>query len=152
MRQGVVPGIAVGAVLVTLLALVPLGFVASVTVRIGWADTVALVVRPRVGELLANTLLLVLVAVPVTAGLAVALAWLTERAALPGARRWSALVVAPWAVPAFVQGYAWVGLSPGMQGPGAAVLVSVLAYLPFLSLPVAATLRRLDPALEEAAA
>jgi iron(III) transport system permease protein len=137
--------------LVTLLALVPLGFVAGVAINLGWTTTVALVVRPRVGELLANTALLLLVAVPIAAALAVALAWLTERAALPGARLWSALIVAPLAVPAFVQGYAWVGLFPGLNGPGAAVLLSVLAYLPFLYLPIAATLRRLDPALEEAA-
>jgi len=134
------------------MALVPLGFVAWVAINLGWTATMALVVRPRVGELLANTLLLLLVAVPIAAALAVALAWLTERAALPGARLWSALIVAPLAVPAFVQAYAWVGLFPGLNGPGAAVLLSVLAYLPFLYLPIAATLRRLDPAQEEVAA
>lgn len=152
MRRGVAPGIVIAAALVTVLALLPLAFVAAVTIRLGWAETFALVARPRVGELLVNTAVLILGAVPSAAALAVALAWLTERTALPGARLWSALIVAPLAVPAFVQGYAWVGLFPGLHGAAAAVLLSVLAYLPFLYLPVAATLRRLDPALEEVAA
>jgi iron(III) transport system permease protein len=152
MRQGPARGVAVAAAVVTLLALTPLGFVAWVTVGLGWAEGVALVFRPRVGELLANTLLLLLVAVPISAWLAVTLAWLTERADLPGARLWSGLTVAPLAVPAFVQAYAWVGLFPGLHGAGAAVLLSVIAYFPLFFLPVAATLRRLDPALEEVAA
>ena len=84
--------------------------------------------------------------------LAVALAWLTERSDLPGARLWAWLAVAPLAVPAFVHSYAWVSLVPGLHGLSAGVLVSVLAYFPFLYLPVAAPLRRLDPALEDAAA
>jgi len=55
-------------------------------------------------------------------------------------------------VPAFVQSYAWVSLFPKFHGLPAATLVSVLAYLPFLYLPVAAQMRRLDPELEYAAA
>lgn len=151
-RQGAVPGLPVAAALVTLLALSPLALVAWAAIHLGWAGSAALVFRPRVGELLANTLLLLLLAVPISAALAVALAWLTERVALPGARVWSGLAAAPLAIPAFVQGYAWVGLFPGLHGPGAALLLSVLSYFPFLYLPVAAALRRLDPALEEAAA
>src|SRR5690606_24641140 len=65
---------------------------------------------------------------------------------------WAWLSVAPLAVPAFVHSYAWITLVPGLHGLGAGVLVSVIAYFPFLYLPVAASLRRLDPALEDAAA
>ena len=93
-----------------------------------------------------------LIAMPLCAVLATALAWLTERTDLPFARTWSWLMVAPLAVPAFVQGYAWISLVPGLHGLGAAVLVSTLTYFPFLYLPIAATLRRLDPAWEDAAA
>ncbi|RUV78662.1 iron ABC transporter permease, partial [Mesorhizobium sp. M5C.F.Ca.IN.020.14.1.1] len=112
----------------------------------------ALVFRPRVGELLVNTLLLVMLAVPICIVLSVALAWLTERSDLPGARLWAWLSVAPLAIPAFVHSYAWISLVPGLHGLWAGVLVSVVAYFPFLYLPVAAALRRLDPALEDAAA
>lgn len=89
---------------------------------------------------------------PITIALSVALAWLTERTDLPGARLWSMLAVAPLAVPAFVHSYAWISLVPGLHGLTGGVLVSVLAYFPFLYLPVAAQLRRLDPAIEDAAA
>jgi iron(III) transport system permease protein len=151
-RRGRVSWVATAAVLVTLAALLPLGFVAWVGIQTGWATVSALVFRPRVAELLVNTGLLVLVTVPICTVLAVALAWLTERSDLPGARTWAWLAAAPLAVPAFVHSYAWISLVPGLYGLGGGVLVSVVAYFPFMYLPVAAALRRLDPAMEDAAA
>jgi iron(III) transport system permease protein len=140
------------AILVTLAALMPLGFVVWVGIQSGWATASALIFRPHVGELLVNTALLVVLTVPLCALLGVALAWLTERADIPGARLWAWLAVAPLAVPAFVHGYAWVSIAPGLHGLLAGVMVSVLAYFPFLYLPIAAALRRLDPGFEDCAA
>ena len=139
------------AVLVALLSLLPIGFVIGVSWQVGWEQIQALVLRPRVGELLINTVLLVLLTLPLCILLGTALAWLTERSNLPGRRAWSLLAVAPLAVPAFVHSYAWVSLVPSIHGLPAGVLVSVIAYFPFLYLPVAATLRRLDPAIEDVA-
>ena len=140
------------AFLVSAAALIPLGFIAAVTLETD-AQTIAdLVWRPRVGTLLINTVMLILVAVPICIALGTGLAWLTERSDMPGRRLWSALAAAPLAVPAFVHGYAWVSLFPAMHGFLAAVLVAVLAYFPFLYLPVAATLRRLDPGIEDVGA
>lgn len=144
--------ITLAALVVSLFALLPLGFVVTVAVQSGWETVSALVFRPRVGELLVNTILLMVLAVPICIVLSIALAWLTERSDLPGARWWAWLSVAPLAVPAFVHSYAWITLIPGLHGLGAGVLVSVIAYFPFLYLPIAASLRRLDPALEDAAA
>lgn len=138
--------------LVSLTTLLPLGFILWITVQTGWETASALIFRPRVAELLVNTALLQALTLPACIVLAVALAWLTERSDLPGARLWSWLAVAPLAIPAFVHSYAWIGVAPGMHGLFAAMLVSVLAYLPFLYLPVSAQLRRLDPAMEDAAA
>ncbi|AVA19854.1 ABC transporter permease [Rhizobium sp. LEGMi198b] len=140
------------ASVVALLSLVPLGFIVWITVDTGWSDAIALIFRSRVGELLTNTVLLEVCTIPLCIALAVTLAWLTERTNIPGSRIWSWLAVAPLAVPAFVHSYAWVSLLPGMRGLWSGVLVSVLAYYPFLYLPVAAQLRRLDPAIEDAAA
>ncbi len=139
------------SVLVSLLALLPIAFVIGVSWQIGWAQIEALVFRPRVFELLINTVLLVVITLPLCVVLGIALAWLTERTDLPGRRAWSLLAVAPLAVPAFVHSYAWVSLVPSIHGLPAGVLVSVIAYFPFLYLPVAATLRRLDPAIEDVA-
>lgn len=147
-----VSGLRLAAPAVTALALLPLGFVVWVSVETGWRASLALVLRPRVGELMLNTVALALLTVPICAALAVVLAWLVERTDLPGARLWAWLAVAPLAIPAFVHSYAWVSAVPSLHGLPAGVLVSVLAYFPLAYLPVAAALRRLDPALEEAAA
>ncbi|MBC7706070.1 MAG: iron ABC transporter permease [Rhodoferax sp.] len=149
---GRVSFVAGAALLVALAALLPLGFIVWVAIQSGWDTIVQLVFRPRVGELLVNTALLVVVTVPLCIALALALAWLTERSDLPGARTWAWLAVAPLAVPAFVHSYAWITLVPGLHGLPGGVLVSVLAYFPFLYLPISASLRRLDPGIEDTAA
>ncbi|OWV71428.1 iron ABC transporter permease [Rhizobium sp. R634] len=140
------------ATIVAIFSLVPLGFIGWITYDVGWETVKALVFRPRVGELLVNTVLLESITIPLSIALAVTLAWLTERTDIPFARLWAWLAIAPLAVPAFVHSYAWVSLIPGMRGLQSGVFVSVIAYYPFLYLPVAAALRRLDPAIEDAAA
>lgn len=147
-----IPWVTLASVLVSLFALLPLGFVVWMSIQTGWSDAYALIVRPRVGELLVNTVCLVVLTVPISGVLAIALAWLTDRSDLPGARLWAWLCVAPLAIPAFVHSYAWVTVLPGLHGLPAGVLVSVLAYFPFMYLPITAMLRRLDPALEDASA
>jgi ABC-type Fe3+ transport system permease subunit len=151
-RRLTIPWVGGAALLVSFIALVPLGFVASATLEAGWAEIAALVWRPRVGELLINTALLVMIATPLCVVLGVGLAVLTERTDLPGHRVWSMIRAAPLAIPAFVHSYAWVSVAPWLHGLFAGVLVSTLAYFPFLYLPVAAALRGLDPALEDVAA
>jgi iron(III) transport system permease protein len=146
------PGVLAAAILVAILALIPVGFVLVVLFQTGWETGSALIFRPRVGHLLVNTLVLEALVLPLAIALGVALAWLTERTNLPGARAWSWLAVAPLAIPAFVQSYAWDGLFPRVHGLFPAVLISVIAYFPFVYLPVVAQLRRLDPAIEDVAA
>ena len=139
------------ALVVSVCALLPLGFVVWIAWQTGWDVAAPLVFRPRVGELLINTALLELCTLPASAALALALAWLTERSDLPGARAWSWLCAAPLAVPAFVHSYAWVTVAPSLHGLFGATLVATLAYFPFMYLPISAALRRLDPSLEDAA-
>jgi iron(III) transport system permease protein len=126
--------------------------VASATIETRWTEVAALIWRPRVGELLINTALLTIIATPLCVVLGVGLAVLSERTDLPGHRLWSMTAAAPLAIPAFVHSYAWVSVAPSLHGLFAGVLVSVLAYFTFLYLPVAASLRGLDPALEDVAA
>lgn len=140
------------AAFVALLSLIPLGFILWIAIDSGWDTVVSLVIRPKVGDLIVNTFTLVAVTLPIAIVLSVGLAWLTERTSLPMRRTWSWLLVAPLAVPAFVQSYAWNTVAPSLYGLPGAVLVSILAYFPFLYLPIAAQMRRLDPALEETAA
>lgn len=139
------------ALAVALLALLPLYYVVGYTVGAGWDTVSALVIRDRTAVLLWNTSRLTVLTVACCAALGVATAWLVERSAVPGRRLWNVLLVAPLAVPAFVNSYAWVSLVPSMQGLGGALLIVTLSYFPLVHLPVAAALRGLDPGLEETA-
>lgn len=130
---------------------IPLGYVVWAAFSVGWTRAYELIVRPRVGELLINTLALVAITVPLCVVIGVGVAWLVERTDLPGRALWRPLFVAPLAVPAFVNSYAWLGVIPSLHGLAGGVLVTTLSYFPFMYLPVAATMRRLDPAVEESA-
>lgn len=135
---------------VALLALIPLGFVVVYAALTGPGDAWDLLVRPRIGELLVNTVQLAVACMAATAVLGVGLAFLVERTDLPAKRLWHGLLVAPLAVPAFVNSYAWVSLDRALVGFGGALLVTTLSYYPLVYLPAVAALRGLDPALEEA--
>lgn len=117
----------------------------------GWDELSALVMRPKVAELLVNTVLLVVIGVPATVLLGVGGAWLVERTTLPGRRVFKVALAAPLAIPAFVASYGWASAIPSIQGLWAAVLVATLAYFPLVYLPALAAIRGLDPALEESA-
>lgn len=138
--------------LIAAFSLLPLGFVVVATANTGWETIVALVFRPRVGELLLNTVSLVLITVPLCVVMGVGGAWLVERTRLAGHKTWSVLLAAPLAIPAFVNSYAWVSAIPSLGGIFGGVLISVLSYFPLVYIPVAAVLSRLDPALEQSAA
>ncbi|GAA4585356.1 iron ABC transporter permease [Planotetraspora phitsanulokensis] len=135
------------AVAVAVLTLVPAGYVLAGV--LAGHDTARLLWRPRVGELLTNTVLLVTLGTAACVTVGTLAAWLVERTTLRGRPVWTALMLAPLAVPAFVNSFAWYSLSPSFAGLGAALLVTTLSYYPLVYLPVAAMLRGLDPALEE---
>jgi iron(III) transport system permease protein len=151
-RYSAHPAVVAAALVVAAFALVPVGFVVWVLVQAGWDTAVSMIVRPKVGEIFLATLLLQVLAVPLSVGLALVLAWLTERSDLPLAALWRWLAVAPLAIPAFVMAYAWDSTVPMLRGLWPAVGISVLAYFPLVYLPVIAQLRRLDPAAEDVAA
>jgi len=136
---------------VACLALVPLGFVVVYTVLIGPAEAWELMVRPRVGELLLNTVRLVVFGVAFSVAIGTACAWVVERTEVAFRRVWHVLLVAPLAVPAFVHSFGWISLTHRVEGFWGAVMVVTLSYYPLVYLPVAAVLRGLDPALEETA-
>ena len=133
-------------------SLVPLGYVTFSTVELGWSAAVEFLVRPRIGELLWNTSRLLVAGVALSTVLGVGGAWLVERTDVPGRGWWHAVLCAPLAVPAFVNGYGWVSTTHAVQSFGGAVAVVSLSYYPLVYLPTVAALRRLDPGLEDVAA
>lgn len=144
--------VALLATVLALFALLPLGYVIYMTAVTGWETSIELVFRPKVGELLTNTLLLMLIVVPATLVVGVGSAWLVERTTLGGHKVWAVLLAAPLAIPAFVNSYSWVSAIPSMEGVWSGSLIAVLSYFPLVYIPAAATLTRLDPAIEQSAA
>ncbi len=145
--RALIPAAAVPALLVA----VPIVITLADAAGAGPARIFALLDRPLVAELLTNTLLLTLATSLAGMAIGTAAAVLVERTDLPGRHAFSALAAAPFAVPAFIASYAWVSLSPGLEGFAGALLATVFSYFPLVYLPVAAALRGLDPALEDSA-
>ena len=133
------------------LSLLPLLYVGTKAWQAGWAQAVHLLWRPFVFGLMRNTLLLMIGVTLTCALVGLSLAWLLERSNLAGRRLWGVILCLPFAVPAFVSSFTWVSLSASFEGLGGAILVMSLSKYPLIFLPVAATLRNLDPALEESA-
>ena len=139
------PALPAGA-LVVALVLIPLGYILVAGVAMGPHDLGALLWRPRVGELLGNTLKLLVGTV-----LGVAGAVLVVRTDLGARGWWHAALSAPLAVPAFVNSYGWVSLTSSVQSYAGAVLVVSLSYYPLVYLPVVGALSSLEAAPEEVA-
>jgi len=137
--------------LLVVMSLLPLAYVGLKAWQAGWGEALHLLWRPYVFGLLRNTLAL-MVGVTLACGvIGLSLAWLLERSNLPGRRLWGVILCLPFAVPAFVSSFTWVSLSAQFEGLGGAILVMSLSKYPLIFLPVAATLRNLDPSLEESA-
>lgn len=131
--------------------LLPLVLVVLDARSAGWSEIHAELFRERSAFLLRNTVVLSALVVVLAATLGVATAWCTERAQVPMRRVWTVLLVLPVAVPDFVIGYAWHTVVPAVNGLFAATVVMSLGTYPLVYLPVAAALRRADPAMEDTA-
>lgn len=143
--------LALAGITVALMTLVPLGYVVVAAVDLGPGAAYDVLARPRVGTLLTNTLTLLVGVVALSTTLGVAAAWLVERTDIPLRGLWRVLFVAPLAVPAFVNSYAWVSLTPSVQSYAGALFIVSLSYFPLVYLPTLAAFRTLDPSLEEVA-
>jgi iron(III) transport system permease protein len=136
---------------IALLVLLPLVLTLVQAAGYGSEAAIDLLLRPIVGALLLNTLLIVAAATLAAAVIGTAAAWFVERTHLPGRRAWALLAVVPLAIPPFITSYAWLSLAPELPPFAGALLVVATAYYPLIYLPVSAALRGLDPALEETA-
>uniref|UniRef100_UPI0040401FC7 ABC transporter permease n=1 Tax=Streptomyces sp. DG1A-41 TaxID=3125779 RepID=UPI0040401FC7 len=141
----------VPACVAALFALLPLAYLAVRALERGTVFAWDVVSDERTLDLLGRSLGLTVVVVAACLVLGISLAWLTVRTALPGARAWSVLATLPLAVPSYVAAFAWLSAEPGLAGFGGAALALTLVSFPYVHLPVAAALRGIDPAQEEAA-
>ncbi len=136
----------------------------------GDSSAVDLIFRMRTAEILFRSVLLVAIVTAGSIAIAVPMAWLTLRTDLPLKRFWAVTSVLPLVIPSFIAGFvAVVALGPrGMlQGlldtlfgvdripdmfglPGASFVLILLTF-PYVLIPVRASLRRMDPSMEEMA-
>lgn len=143
--------------LLILAAIVAIGTLAPFAITVydaahgSFESTLQLLFRPITGRLLLNTVGLGITTTIVAGILATGMAWLVERTDLPGRRLWSIIAPLPLAIPAFIVSYTWLSISTVFEGVWGAALVVVVSYYPLIYLPVAASLRGIDPALEESA-
>jgi iron(III) transport system permease protein len=116
-----------------------------------WQETISALAGSGVPGLVLNTALIAVVVVPLCGIFGVASAWFVERTQLPGRRIWALLLVAPITIPLFVTSYSWATLSPWFQGFLGGVCITSSSYYPIVYLLTSASLRGMDPALEESA-
>jgi iron(III) transport system permease protein len=142
--------VAVCVLVAVLVALpIPVTIVQALQGGVAAAGAAIRATSPRV--LLLHSVLVALIAAPLTGLIGVSCAWFVERTAVPGRRVWTMLLVAPITMPLFVTSYAWVPLGSVFEGLlGAAGIIS-FSYYPIVFLLVAASLRGMDPAAEESA-
>jgi iron(III) transport system permease protein len=131
--------------------LAPLVLIALDARSAGWGEIHRVLFRARSVLLLRHTVVLCAIVVASAAAIGSSAAWLTERTALRGRRTWTVLLVLPVAIPDFVVGYAWHSFAPQINPLLGASIVMTLGTYPLVYLPVAAALRRADPAMEETA-
>lgn len=142
-------GLIAAALVGPLLVLLPLAFTVHQASHAGLEEAFHLLWRPLVGRLLVNTVGLVLATTATAGVLGTAVAWIVERTDLPARRFFAVAAAVPLAIPPFVTSYAWISLSPALQDFAGAWLVVTCSYYPLVYLPVVASLRGMDPALEE---
>lgn len=136
----------------------------------GWAEAWQTLSQPRTLEILGNTLGLAAAVTAVSTLIAVPLAWLTTCTDLPGKRLWAVIVALPLVVPSYVAAYLFASILtpkgllqqilhpifgierlPNFYGfPGAFLVLTLVSY-PFIFLTVRSALKKMDPALVEAA-
>ena len=140
-----------------------------VRARSGGAGACSVPGRARVAALVLQTMVPVVAVTTAAVALAVPVAWLVTRTALPGRRAWGVLAALPLVVPSYVGALSLlaafgsrgalqrvlesVGVErlPELYGFPGAFAALVLATYPYVYLLTAAALRDVDPALEEAA-
>jgi iron(III) transport system permease protein len=141
----------VPAAAAAVVALLPLWYLVDRALSEGMGALWSEVWSAQTASLLARSLALTAVVTVACLVIGVGSAVLVVRTDLPGRRAFEVLLAIPLAVPSFVAAFSWVSTVPWLAGFWGAALVLTLVSYPFVHLPVAASLRRLDPAQEEVA-
>ncbi|WP_342827059.1 ABC transporter permease [Candidatus Lucifugimonas marina] len=156
------------AAAVALAALIPVVYLLVRSVSAG-SDWVDIIWRANTAAVFGRTFLLIALVTIISVSVAVPVAWLTVKSNIPLRKVLSVASVLPLVMPSFVMAttviemyspkgvlQGWLSVFgverlPDIYGLGGATLVLVLMTYPYVLLTVRGALRRMDPALEEAA-
>jgi iron(III) transport system permease protein len=148
-----------------LLVAIPLVYLAWDALSLPWSDLREMLLRPRVGWTIFNTLLLCVTVLICTIALSLPVAWLLTRTDLPGRGWLLPVLVMPLAVPGYLTAFALLSIG-GDYGASARVLgvpiprlsgllgstIALSFYnFPYMLLTLRAGFRAMDPSLEAAA-
>lgn len=135
--------------LIGLPLLLPFLYVVMRAWEVGLERSFTLLFRPRMAELLANTMLLMVCVTVGAISLGTLCAFLLERYRFWGKSFFQVAMSLPLCIPAFVSCFTWISLTFRVEGFWGTIGILTLSSFPLAYLPVAATLKRLDRALEE---
>ena len=136
-------------ILISLPLILPFLYVVVRAVDVGWVRSIGLLWRPRMWELLSNTLLLMVCVTTFSIILGTVCAFLLERYRFWGKPFFQVAITLPLCIPAFVSCFTWISLTFSVEGFWGTIGIMTLSSFPLAYLPVAATLKRLDRSLEE---
>jgi len=117
--------------------------------EVGLTRSVELLFRPRIAELLSNTMLLMVCVTIGAISLGTLCAFLLERCRFFGKAFFEVAMSLPLCIPAFVSCFTWISLTFRVEGFWGTIGIMTLSSFPLAYLPVSATLKRLDRSLEE---
>ncbi|GAB3604321.1 ABC transporter permease [Microbacterium aureliae] len=129
------------AAVACVLAAVPLLYLAVRITGSGAEQIAAALLRPRVPELVGNSLLLAGSVTAAAVAVGIPAAWLLSRAALPFRGVWAAVAALPLAVPSYLAAYGWLAAIPQLKGFWASWFVLTCVCVPYVTLPAAAAMR-----------
>lgn len=137
------------AVFISLPLLLPFLYLIFRSYEVGLERSIELLWRPRMAELLLNTLYLMVGVTAVAVTVGTVCAFLLERCRFWGKPFFQTTVALPLCIPAFVSCFTWISLTFRMEGLFGTIAILSLSYAPLAYLPVAAALKRLDRSLQE---
>ena len=151
------PELLFGALLATVVSLIPGVYLLIRGAEAGLGPVLAEIATPRVAAMTGRTIGLVAVVWAATTVIGVTAAVLTTRTDVWGRRVLGVMLALPLAVPSYVAAFTWASISDLWNPTGrfdgfwAAALVLTLYSYPYVYLPVAAALAGQDPAPAEVA-
>jgi iron(III) transport system permease protein len=141
----------VAASLAALVAIIPIAYLVVRVVSGGGESFLSLLERPRLPLLIGNSLGLAFTVTLGALALGLPSAFLLSRVRIPLRGLWMTVAALPLAVPSYLAAYGLLAAFPWLQGFGASWLVLTMATVPYVTLPVAASLRTATTDFEDVA-